>query len=127
MDIVQILREDYQRFPDNQTFSLYAEDVYFKDPLNEYRGRDRYQKMIAFLGSFFQNIKMDLHQIERHGDRINLEWTLNLTSPLPWRPRLSIPGKTELELNRDELIVAHIDYWQISRFDVLKQNFGFSH
>ena len=33
----EILLEDYQRFPDNQTFDIYAPDVYFKDPLNEFR------------------------------------------------------------------------------------------
>ncbi|MEM6403902.1 MAG: DUF2358 domain-containing protein, partial [Cyanobacteria bacterium P01_D01_bin.116] len=33
MDIVEILKEDYQRFPENQTYSIYAEDVYFKDPM----------------------------------------------------------------------------------------------
>ena len=38
MDIIEILKDDYQRFPINQTYSLYTADVYFKDPLNEFRG-----------------------------------------------------------------------------------------
>jgi hypothetical protein len=28
MDIIQILKEDYQRFPVNQTYSIYAKDVF---------------------------------------------------------------------------------------------------
>ena len=44
MKVVEILNQDYQRFPENQTYEIYAQDVYFKDPLNEFRGVDRYQR-----------------------------------------------------------------------------------
>ena len=121
MNIVEILTEDYQRFPINQTFNIYASDVYFKDPLNQFRGVKRYQEMISFLSKFFIDIKIELHGIEQTGDAIDTEWTLFLTAPLPWKPRFSIPGKSELKLDRNQLIVSHIDYWHISRFDVLKQ------
>ncbi|MGK7953319.1 MAG: DUF2358 domain-containing protein [Xenococcaceae cyanobacterium] len=123
MDIVKTLKQDYQNFPDNQTYEIYAEDVYFKDPLNEFRGIQRYQKMIGFLGSFFKDINLELHDISQTEDKIKTEWTLKMTSPLPWKPRLSIPGWTELKLNQDNLIVSHIDYWHISRFNLLQQNF----
>ena len=123
MDILQILKDDYHHFPKDQTYSLYEKDVYFKDPLNEFNGLERYKKMIQFIDTFFINPKMDLHEIHRSGDTIYMEWTLNLTSPLPWKPRLAIPGRSELKLNDNEIIVAHIDYWDCSRVDVLKQNF----
>ena len=123
MDIVKTLKQDYQNFPDNQTYEIYAEDVYFKDPLNEFRGIQRYQKMIDFLGSFFKDVNLELHDISQTENKIKTEWTLKMTSPLPWKPRLSIPGWTELKLNQDNLIVSHIDYWHISRFNVLQQNF----
>jgi hypothetical protein len=122
-DLVAILREDYQRFPANQTFDIYAENVYFKDPLNEFGGVKRYRKMIGFLGSFFGNVEMELHEITRQDKQIKTEWTLNMTSPLPWKPRLSIPGWSELTVNNDNLIVSHIDYWHISPWNVLRQNF----
>ena len=38
LDLVAILAEDYARFPQDQTYDIYGEDVYFKDPLNEFRG-----------------------------------------------------------------------------------------
>jgi hypothetical protein len=125
MDILETLKEDYQRFPDNQTYSLYADQVYFKDPVNEFRGVQRYQKMIQFLGTFFQDVQMDLHEIKREGDTIHTEWTLHLTSPLPWKPRLSIPGRSELKVNEHHVITSHIDFWHCSRLDVIKQNFPF--
>jgi Uncharacterized conserved protein (DUF2358) len=123
MDIVEILKQDYQRFPANQTYSIYDLDVYFKDPLNEFRGLERYKQTIALISNLFQEIQLDLHDISRTENIIKTEWTLNMTSPLPWKPRLAIPGRSELELSKDELIVSHIDYWNCSRFDVLKQNF----
>lgn len=122
-NILEILQEDYQRFPDNQTFGIYDEDVYFKDPLNEFRGVKRYQKMIGFLSNFFTDIALELHEITQDGTNIKTEWTLKMTPPLPWKPRLSIPGWSELKVNDDNLIVSHIDYWHISPWNVLRQNF----
>ena len=123
MDIIEILKEDYQRFPINQTYSIYAPDVYFQDPLNKFRGVKRYKQMINFIQTFFLNPKMDLHDIQRLENTIKTEWTLSWNTPLPWKPRISISGWSELSLNSDNLIVSHIDYWNCSRLDVIKQHF----
>jgi Uncharacterized conserved protein (DUF2358) len=123
MDIIEILKEDYQRFPVNQTYSIYAPEVYFQDPLNKFRGVKRYKLMINFIQTWFLNPKMDLHNIQRLGDTIKTEWTLSWNTPLPWKPRISIPGWSELGLNSDGLIISHIDYWNCSRLDVVKQHF----
>ncbi|MDY6938882.1 MAG: DUF2358 domain-containing protein [Cyanobacteriota bacterium] len=123
MDILEILKQDYQRFPQNQSYEIYAEDVYFKDPMNEFRGVDRYKETIGFIATWFKNIQLDLHDIRRSGDAIETRWTLSWNTPLPWNPRISIPGRTELTLNEREAIVSHIDYWDCSRLDVLKQHF----
>ncbi|MBN3926439.1 DUF2358 domain-containing protein [Nostoc sp. NMS4] len=123
MDIIEILKEDYQRFPVNQTYSIYAPEVYFKDPLNKFCGVKRYKEMINFIQTWFLDPKMDLHNIQRLGDTIKTEWTLSWNTPVPWKPRISIPGWSELGLNSDGLIVSHIDYWNCSRLDVVKQHF----
>jgi len=36
MDIIAILQQDYQRFPLDQTYDIYADNVYFQDPLNQF-------------------------------------------------------------------------------------------
>ncbi len=125
MDIIKILQEDYQRFPLNQTYSIYAKDVYFQDPLNKFSGVELYKKMIGFIKTFFINCKMDLHDIRQDGDIIKTEWTLSWNTPLPWKPFIAIPGWSELRVNSDNLICSHVDYWNISRFDVVKQHFKF--
>ncbi|MDB9511286.1 DUF2358 domain-containing protein [Kamptonema animale CS-326] len=121
MDIIEILKEDYKKFPAAQTYSIYAEDVYFQDPMNRFKGIDRYQQMIGFMSTFFKDIKLDLHNISQVGDRIETRWTLSWTVPVPWQPRIAVPGWSELKLNTDGLISSHIDYWNCSRLDVLKQ------
>jgi len=122
MNILQTLQEDYSRFPKDQTYSIYAENVYFKDPLSQFRGRDRYKQMIRLIDRFFLNTRMDLHQIDRNNDKIKTELTLSWNTPLPWQPRIHIDGWSELTLNSEDQITSHIDYWHCSRLDVLKQH-----
>jgi Uncharacterized conserved protein (DUF2358) len=123
MDILEVLKADYQRFPHDQTYSIYAEDVYFKDPMSEFWGRDRYQRTIQFIATWFKQPHLELHQIDRQGNQIRSDWTLSWTTPLPWQPRITIAGWSELEVNAQELIISHIDYWHCSRFNVLQQHF----
>ena len=131
MNIIEILKKDYQRFPRDQTYEIYAKDVYFKDPMTEFRGMKRYQSMIEFMTHWFQNIQMELHHIQQISDlpeplrdRIETRWTLSWTTPLPWQPRIAISGRSELMLNEQNLIISHIDYWDCSRWDVLQQHFS---
>ncbi len=121
--IIEILKEDYQRFPINQTYSIYSTDVYFQDPLNKFRGVERYKQTINFIQTWFLNPKMDLHHIQLLGNTIKTEWTLSWNTPLPWKPRISISGWSELRLNATGLIASHTDYWHCSRLNVLKQHF----
>ena len=123
MDILDALKADYHRFPKDQTYSLYAKDVYFKDPMTSFRGCDRYQQMIHFIDTWFRDPQLDLHNIQRTGQHIRTDWTLGWTTPLPWQPRIQIPGWSELELNADELIVSHLDYWHCSKWNVIQQHF----
>ncbi|MEM9903838.1 MAG: DUF2358 domain-containing protein [Cyanobacteria bacterium P01_D01_bin.44] len=122
MDIATQIKVDYQSFPKDQSFHLYAEDVYFKDPLNEFRGVERYRKMIGFIEKWFIDIDLELHNLSNpQPDQLKTAWTLHFTAPFPWRPRMSIPGWSELLVNPQGLIVSHIDYWHCSRWDVVKQ------
>jgi hypothetical protein len=123
-DILDQLRQDYANFPYNQTYSLYAPDVFFKDPMTQFRGLTRYQQMIGFIQQWFQQPRLELHSIDLQGDRIRTDWTLSWTTPLPWQPRIAISGWSELTLTAEGLIGSHIDYWHCSRWEVLQQHFS---
>ncbi|MEY3255087.1 MAG: hypothetical protein RLZZ29_218 [Cyanobacteriota bacterium] len=121
-NIIETLKADYQRFPLDQTYSIYALDVCFQDPVFKFRGLELYKWMIKFIHIFFTNLQMDLHHIEQDQNMIKTEWTLSWNASLPWKPRISISGWTQLGLNNQGLISSHIDYWHCSRLDVLKQH-----
>jgi hypothetical protein len=123
MNPIETIKADYEKFPANQSYDLYTEDVYFKDPLTEFQGLQRYQSLIDFISTWFKAINLELHDIYQVEDTIYTQWTLNWTTPLPWEPRISIPGRSELKLNAEQKIISHIDYWHCSRWEVLKQHF----
>lgn len=123
MNIIEILKQDYQQFPENQSYQIYADNVYFEDPMNHFNGLNRYQQMIGFMKTWFWDIQLDLHNITQTENLIETRWTLSWTTPLPWKPRISISGRSELKLNAHNLIESHIDYWDCSRWDVVKQLF----
>ncbi|NJM68581.1 MAG: DUF2358 domain-containing protein [Acaryochloris sp. RU_4_1] len=123
MTILAQLRQDYARFPEDQSFDLYAEDVYFQDPLNRFCGVTRYRQMIGFIQKWFINTRMDVHSLEQQGNQIHSRWTLSWQAPLPWQPHMAITGRSELTLNESGLVCSHIDYWDCSRLSVFKQLF----
>ncbi|AFY95112.1 DUF2358 domain-containing protein [Chamaesiphon minutus] len=126
MDIITTLRQDYAKFPFDQSYEIYAEDVYFKDPLTQFRGLPRYRKTIEFIQKWFEHPHLEMYEIDRVDRLITTRWLLSWNTPLPWHPRIEIPGKSELTLNDADLIISHIDYWDRSPLDVLKQHFKIS-
>ncbi len=123
MNIVEILQQDYAKFPIDQNYDIYAEDVYFQDPLTRFRGLARYRQTIAFIQKWFKAPRLELVQIDRIDRLITTRWALSWNTPLPWYPRIEITGRSEMLLDdHRELIISHIDYWDCSPFDVLKQH-----
>ena len=128
MDITEVcdrIRQDYANFPHGQSYDLYAADVFFQDPLNRFNGVDRYREMIGFINRWFRHPRLELHSLElqsTHG--FQTRWTLSWTAPFPWQPAMAISGWTDYRLNDTGQIISHIDYWNCSRWDVLKQVFG---
>ena len=124
MDILERIKQDYERFPLDQSYDLYSDDVRFKEPLTQFQGIKRYREMIDFMSQWLQDMTLELYDISRSEDTILTDWKLSWTTPLPWRPRISIAGNSQLQLNSQEKIIAHIDTWKCSRWQVLWQHFS---
>ena len=122
MNIINILQQDYAKFPIDQNYHIYAENVYFQDPLTKFHGLKRYRQSIDFIRTWFKSPQLELYSIDRQGLLITTHWKLSWNTPLPWKPRIEITGNSEMLLNNDELIISHIDYWNCSPFDVFKQH-----
>ncbi|AFY70544.1 Protein of unknown function DUF2358 [Thalassoporum mexicanum PCC 7367] len=134
-EMIEIVIADYAKFPEAQTYAIYAEDVYFKDPVYEFRGLKQYQKMIGFITKWFANLNLALHTIEEVETSqsnptegvttIKTEWTMSWNSPMPWKPRISVDGWSELGINHQGQIISHVDYWHCTKWDVVKQHIPF--
>lgn len=122
MNLAEIIKQDYQQFPENQTYSIYAKNVHFKDPVYDFYGLKKYQQMIVFLKKWFKNLHLELHEIKETENQIDTRWTMSWNSPLPWQPFISVSGRSELKL-KDNLIIGHYDYWDKSFWDMIKQHF----
>jgi hypothetical protein len=126
-NILDIIKADYAKFPEAQTYSIYSEDVYFKDPVYNFRGIKQYQKMIGFITFWFKKLKLELHDINRTDNLVKARWTMSWDAPLPWKPRISVTGWSDLTIDDSgELIISHIDYWECTKFDVIQQHFVFT-
>ena len=122
-DLLDTLRQDYAHFPHQQSYDIYDAEVFFKDPMTQFRGLKRYQEMIQFMTTWFKDPRLELRDISQTGDRVETRWLLTWTTPLPWQPRIAISGQTEMRLNAEGKVISHIDTWDCSRWDVLKQHF----
>ncbi|NER85383.1 MAG: DUF2358 domain-containing protein [Leptolyngbya sp. SIO1D8] len=123
-EVCDLIRQDYDDFPNHQSYDLYAEGVFFQDPLNRFQGVDRYREMIGFIARWFQTPRLELHSLEQQSEiAFQTRWTLSWIAPFPWKPAMSISGWTDYRLNEAGQIISHIDYWHCSRLDVLKQVF----
>lgn len=122
MNLTDILKQDYKNFPENQTYSIYDQNVHFKDPVYNFYGLKKYQEMITFIKKWFKNLHLELHEIKQTENQIDTRWTMSWNSPLPWQPFISVSGRSELKL-KDNLIIGHYDYWDKSFWHMIKQHF----
>jgi hypothetical protein len=121
MNLLDALKADYETFPRDQSYDLYAANVFFQDPLTSFRGVQRYQEMIGFIERWFIDVHLELHSLQQDENLIHSQWTLHWIAPVPWKPNMEISGRSELILNSEGKIQSHIDFWDCSRWNVFQQ------
>ncbi|MEN9220603.1 MAG: DUF2358 domain-containing protein [Thermostichales cyanobacterium SRBZ-1_bins_19] len=124
-ELIAILKQDYARFPHQQTFAIYDPQVIFRDPMSRLRGRSQFEGMIRWMGQWFQELRLQLHEIYSQGAVIHTRWTMSWVAPLPWKPRLQVTGRSQLWVNEQGLIAAQTDYWDCSRWQLFLQLWRF--
>lgn len=133
--LLEDLREDLRVLfdPDNRNgpdTSVYNADVFFEDPLNQFRGAKRYASNISFLKKspvfsdstlvihdswIRQNVTADELGIpggDQERESIRTRWTLEMTANLPWKPRVVFTGTSDYVVDEETGKVSeHIDLW----------------
>lgn len=124
---IEILKTELQTlFERDLSDDIYTDDIFFKDPVNTFKGKFNYRIIfwtLRFHGQlFFTDIHFDLHDVRPTEPNIILaNWTVRGTLRLPWKPRLYFQGFSTYKLNESGLIYEHIDTWDRKPTDILKQ------
>eukprot|EP00898_Chlorokybus_atmophyticus_P008331 jgi/Chlat1/849/Chrsp104S01195 len=126
-EVVAALRKDYDRnyfVTGDMSLDVYSEDCEFADPFVSFRGRERFQRNVSNLGRFMENIKLDVVDWQETQDQVVSRWRFRCTLGLPWRPTLAASGGTTHIFDQaTNQIVRHVERWDISPVDGLRQLF----
>ena len=97
--------------------SYYDENVFFKDPFNEFNGREKLKKLFIHMFNTLKNPHfIFIDTIENSGE-IFVTWDLIFS----YKEKLfKIHGSSHLKLNDEEKIVYHRDYWDVGEEILLK-------
>jgi steroid delta-isomerase len=88
---------------------MVTDDVHFRDPFNETRGRKAYLHVLTHMFTILEGIRFDIHTQTGEGSRRFLYWTFTATHAV--LGKIMVEGVTRVELDEQGLIAAHIDYW----------------
>ena len=97
--------------------SYYDEKVFFKDPFNEFNGREKLKKLFLHMFITFKNPHFVFIETIENNEGIFLTWDFIFS----YKEKLfKIPGSSHLKLNDEEKIVYHRDYWDVGEELLLK-------
>nr|WP_026098570.1 DUF2358 domain-containing protein [Oscillatoria sp. PCC 10802] len=125
--VVETLEKDLPAlFERDISYDIYTNDIYFKDPVNTFKWKFNYRIIfwtLRFHGQlFFTELYFDLHDVNQTAeDTILANWTVRGVLRVPWKARVFFNGYSTYKLNPDGLIYEHIDTWDRSPGEILKQ------
>ena len=115
-------------FETDLTYDIYTKDIYFRDPVNTFKGKFNYRIIfwtLRFHGKlFFTSLYFDLHDVKQTADNIIVaNWTVRGTLRVPWQAKIFFNGYSTYKLTPEGLIYEHIDTWDRKPSEILKQFF----
>jgi hypothetical protein len=127
--IIEVLKQDLPTlFEKDISYDIYSEDIWFRDPVNKFKGKFNYRIIfwtLRFHGQlFFTELAFDLHDVSQTDESTILAtWTVRGVLRVPWKARLFFNGYSTYKLNDQGLIFEHIDTWDRGPGEILRQFF----
>ncbi|WP_339327921.1 DUF2358 domain-containing protein [Anabaena lutea] len=127
--IITTLKQDLPTlFESDISYDIYTQDIFFRDPVNKFKGKFNYRIIFWTLRFhaqlFFTEIAFDLHDVSQsEEDTILAKWTVRGVLRVPWKARLFFNGYSTYKLNDEGLIYEHIDTWDREPGEILRQFF----
>ena len=107
--------------------SYYDENIFFKDPFNEFNGREKLKKLFLHMFITFKNPHFVFIDTIENSEGIFLTWDFIFS----YKEKLfNIHGSSHLKLNDEEKIMYHRDYWDVGeelllKIPLIKSLYGF--
>ncbi len=124
---IEILKAELPTlFEKDLSYSIYTNDILFKDPVNQFKWKFNYRIIFWTLrfhgGLFFTELFFDLHEVKQiSAQEIRADWTVRGKLRLPWQTQLFFNGYSIYSINDEGLIYQHIDTWDREPLAILKQ------
>ena len=125
--IIDTLKRDLPTlFERDISYDIYSSDIDFRDPVNHFKGKFNYRIIfwtLRFHGRlFFTQLFFDLHNVALiEPDIIRADWTVRGKLRVPWQANIFFNGYSLYSLNPDGLIYSHVDTWDRSPGEILRQ------
>jgi hypothetical protein len=128
-EVIKTLKHDLPTlFEKDISYDIYTQNIYFKDPVNTFKGKLNYRIIfwtLRFHGQlFFTELFFDLHDVQQTTqDTILANWTVRGTLRVPWNAKIFFNGYSTYKLTPAGLIYEHIDTWDRKPSEILRQFF----
>lgn len=115
-DAIRTLREDIPSlFEKDLNYSIYRDDILFKDPRNSFQGMKNYQLIfwsLRFHGKiFFSKLYVDVKRIWQPPNEdgvVKMRWTVHGIPRVPWEAEGTFDGISTYKLDKSGKIYEHI-------------------
>lgn len=93
----------------NRLVQLTTEDVRFRDPFNDLRGREALHALLIHTLNQIQDQRVEVRDtaISEHTAYVKWEMTGRIAVIGDWK----VTGMSELQFAKDGRLMAHLDYW----------------
>lgn len=102
--------ENLQKTSLDQIGSFYNEDVFFKDPFNEIKGRDKLRQIFVHMFENLENPHFVFIDTVENDEEAFLTWDFFLKFN---HMEYKIHGSSHLKYDKEKIIFYHRDYWDV--------------
>lgn len=89
----------------------YDEDIYFRDSIQEIRGKEEFEEMTRRLAKRSKDLKMNIVSAIMEGNIVFLEWEMTIS--FKKNPSSILYGSSRLTFNEENKIIEQRDYYDL--------------
>lgn len=102
---------------DTDFLDVFDSNVYFKDPFNEVRGLSQIQRIFHHMFASLHEPVFIISHTAGAEETGYLTWYLSFKlKPGEQQKTYCIKGVSEIRINHQQQVIAHIDYWDTGEF-----------